>query len=80
MNGAFAAVLQKSQFPSEWAKDKVKGYDFNEIKKNGGNIDYDALLNSLKYSGYQATSVGQAIDEVNRMVRNFGEILNELIF
>ena len=38
------------------------GYDFN----NG--IDHHELLRSFKYSGFQATSLGNAIDEINNMV------------
>ncbi|XP_004363506.1 deoxyhypusine synthase [Capsaspora owczarzaki ATCC 30864] len=40
----------------------IKGYDFNQ------GIDYEALLKSYKYLGFQGTSLGQAIDEVNRML------------
>jgi deoxyhypusine synthase len=31
-------------------------------------LDYEALMASLKTTGFQATSFGQAVDEVNRMV------------
>ena len=41
----------------------VRGYDFNS------GIDYPALLKSMYTTGYQATSLGQAIEEINRMVR-----------
>jgi len=40
----------------------VKGYDFNKGK------DFDALLDNFKYIGFQASSLGKAIDEVNRMI------------
>lgn len=41
----------------------VKGYEWN----NG--IDYDQILGSYIHSGFQATNLGKAIDEVNKMVR-----------
>ncbi|KAI9003111.1 DHS-like NAD/FAD-binding domain-containing protein [Gaertneriomyces semiglobifer] len=41
----------------------VRGYDFN----NG--IDYKALMQSYIRTGYQATNVGEAIEEINRMIR-----------
>jgi deoxyhypusine synthase len=40
----------------------VRGYDFNKGK------DMDALLDSYKYIGFQASSLGKAIEEVNRMI------------
>lgn len=40
----------------------VKGYEWN----NG--IDYDQLFASYSHSGFQATNLGKAIDEINRMV------------
>jgi len=42
--------------------DVVRGYDFNKGK------DMDALLDSYKYIGFQASSLGKAIEEVNRMI------------
>jgi deoxyhypusine synthase len=42
--------------------DVVQGYDFNKGK------DFDALLDNFKYIGFQATALGKAIDEVNRMI------------
>lgn len=40
----------------------VKGYEWN----NG--IDYDQILGSYLHSGFQATNLGKAIDEINKMV------------
>lgn len=57
---ALGAVLKKSI--SLKNKEYVKGYDFND------GVDYEALLASYKYSGFQATSLGLAIEEVNKMV------------
>ena len=41
---------------------QVKGYDFNE------GVDYHALLQSYKYSGFQATNFGLAVEEINKMI------------
>jgi deoxyhypusine synthase len=41
----------------------VRGYDFNR------GVDYSALLNSYLQTGFQASSFGKAVIEVNRMVR-----------
>lgn len=56
------AVLVKSEKLPD-VTPMVKGYDWN----NG--IDYDQLLGSYIHSGFQATNLGKAIDEVNKMVR-----------
>jgi len=42
--------------------DKIKGYDFNE------GIDFSALLASYKFTGFQASNLALAIEEINRMV------------
>ena len=42
----------------------VKGYDFEK------GVDYSAILDSYLNSGFQATNMGLAIDEINRMVCN----------
>jgi len=42
---------------------KVEGYDFNK------GLDYNAVFATLKSTGFQATSLGQAIDEVNNMIK-----------
>jgi deoxyhypusine synthase len=44
----------------------VKGYDFN------AGVNYQALLASMITTGYQATSFGQAIEEIRRMARISG--------
>lgn len=65
------AVLVKSNIPSHLKIEQtpVKGYDFNSILSNGGKVNYDELLNSFRYCGFQATNVGKAIEEINKMVR-----------
>ncbi|KFM59969.1 putative deoxyhypusine synthase, partial [Stegodyphus mimosarum] len=54
------AVLKKSSLPKE--KQFVKGYDFND------GIDYNAIFESYKTSGFQATNLGLAIEEINKML------------
>lgn len=56
------AVLRASDLPQEERK-PVAGYDFNH------GLNLDALLRSLHSTGFQAAHLGQAIVEVNRMVR-----------
>ena len=59
---AAEAVLATSQ---EMAPDtdKVSGYDFNR------GIDHHQLLKSFKYSGFQATNFGLAVEEIWKMIR-----------
>ena len=55
-----AVLVQSSEMPADAVK--VKGYDFNE------GIDYHKLLQSYVTSGFQATNVGLAIEEIKKMV------------
>lgn len=55
------AVLVKSNFVAADQKE-VKGFDFSE----GSSLD--ALAASMLTTGFQATNVGLAINEINRMV------------
>jgi deoxyhypusine synthase len=41
----------------------VRGYDFN----NG--IDYEEMFKTYRHTGFQATNLGLAIEEVNRMIK-----------
>ena len=59
---ATEAILVKSEEMPEGSVE-VKGYDFNQ------GVDYKKLFESYSRSGFQATSVGNAITEINRMVR-----------
>ncbi len=43
--------------------DPIRGYDFNK------GVDFDGIMKAMLTTGFQATALGQAIDEVNRMVR-----------
>lgn len=55
------AVLQESQ-PMPKDTPTVAGYDFNQ------GVNYDAILKSFKYLGFQATNFGNAVDEINKMI------------
>nr|XP_003218769.1 PREDICTED: deoxyhypusine synthase [Anolis carolinensis]XP_008105128.1 PREDICTED: deoxyhypusine synthase [Anolis carolinensis] len=59
--GAVAAVLKPSEGPPEGSQ-TVCGYDFD------CGLDYHALLQSYLTTGFQATSFGQAVNEINRMI------------
>ena len=59
---AEAVLVKSSEIPEDAVE--VRGYDFD-----APTTDYDALLQSLLSTGYQATSLGQAVHEVNRMLR-----------
>ncbi|KAJ7529278.1 hypothetical protein O6H91_15G044100 [Diphasiastrum complanatum] len=54
-------VMRASQ-NLEGKAEVVSGYDFN----NG--VDYEALLQSMYYTGFQASHLGQAISTVNAML------------
>jgi deoxyhypusine synthase len=55
------AVLQESA-PMPEGTPIVAGYDWNQ------GINYEAILKSFKYSGFQATNFGKAVDEINKMI------------
>lgn len=57
------AVLTKSEKLPDGTP-IVKGYEWN----NG--IDYDELFRSYLCSGFQATNFGEAINQINKMVRH----------
>lgn len=58
---ALQAVLVPSEQLPEDAP-TIRGHDFND------GCDLDSLLGSMLRTGLQATALGQAINEVNRMV------------
>ncbi|KAK7478753.1 hypothetical protein BaRGS_00029964 [Batillaria attramentaria] len=58
---AVEAVLVKSQSMPE-TSETVRGYDFND------GVDYHRLFRSYARTGFQATNVGKAIEEINRMI------------
>ena len=51
---AEAVLVKSSEIPEDAVE--VRGYDFD-----APTTDYDALLQSLLSTGYQATSFGQAV-------------------
>ena len=61
-NIATEAVLVTSD---DMAPDSVtvSGYDFNQ------GIDHHNLLKSFKYSGFQATNFGLAVEEIWKMIK-----------
>ena len=61
MQQPLQAVLAESQQPPPDLP-TIQGWDFNR-----GN-DLDGILGAMLNTGCQATSLGQAINEVNRMV------------
>lgn len=56
------AVLVSSA-PLPASTPTVKGYDWN------CGIDYHALFNTYKYSGFQATNFGLAVEEIKKMIK-----------
>eukprot|EP01121_Diplochlamys_sp_Union-15-3_P009260 TRINITY_DN251_c0_g1_i1.p1 TRINITY_DN251_c0_g1~~TRINITY_DN251_c0_g1_i1.p1 ORF type:complete len:378 (+),score=82.86 TRINITY_DN251_c0_g1_i1:29-1135(+) len=56
-----AVLVASSPLPE--GTPKVSGYNLEK------GIDYDAILQSYKYTGFQATNFGLAVDEVNRMLK-----------
>ncbi|KAF7269709.1 hypothetical protein GWI33_017229 [Rhynchophorus ferrugineus] len=61
-NMAEEALFVKSTDQS-LLKEKVIGYDWSQ------GLDYNKLLNSYTQTGFQATSFGLAVDEINRMIK-----------
>jgi len=75
MEKAKQAVFQKSNLFFE-NKDNaesqvVKGYDFKETKTENGKpkVDFEAIFNGFKNVGYQATSFGKSIEEIEKMIK-----------
>ena len=56
------AVLASSE-PVAVDSLEIRGYDFSD------GVDYHALLDSYKSTGFQATNFGKAVEEINKMVR-----------
>ncbi len=47
---------------------KVEGYRFSRPDETGSKVDYHALLESFRNSGFQATNFGLAVEQINQMV------------
>lgn len=61
---ATEAVLKPScDLPEDLPK--IRGYDFNQ------GVDFQAVLKSYLTTGFQASSLGLAIQEINHMVKNW---------
>ncbi|XP_056143868.1 deoxyhypusine synthase [Lampris incognitus] len=58
---AMEAVLKQStDLPEDMPK--IRGYDFNQ------GVDHRALLQSYLTTGFQASSMGMAVEEINKMI------------
>jgi deoxyhypusine synthase len=55
------SVFVKTQ-PVEFG-DPVQGYDFNQ------GVDFEKLLSQYRVMGFQATTFGRAVEEVNKMLK-----------
>lgn len=55
-----AVLMESTPLPQDMLQ--IKGYDFNQ------GVDHHALLQSFLTTGFQASSFGQAVQEINRMV------------
>ncbi|XP_030646042.1 deoxyhypusine synthase [Chanos chanos] len=67
---ARAAVLKESvALPDDMLR--IKGYDFNQ------GVDYKALLESFLTTGFQASSFGLAVQEINKMIEKRLEPMEE---
>ncbi len=56
------SVFSKSSPMPEDSRE-VSGYEFTR-----GQVDYHALLQSYRTSGFQATNFGLAVEQINEMV------------
>jgi len=55
-----AVLVQSVELPADTPY--CRGYDFNQ------GINYDDLFEQFKFGGFQATNLGLAIDEINKML------------
>lgn len=69
-SSADPSALQAVLMPSEALPSGsvlIRGYEFGK-----GECTLDALMSSMLSTGLQASALGQAVVEVNRMVRKLG--------
>lgn len=64
-----AVLMPSTALPDDMPR--IKGYDFNQ------GVDHHALLQSFLTTGFQASSVAHAIQEINRMIEKRLEPLEE---
>ncbi|KAF2068452.1 hypothetical protein CYY_010222 [Polysphondylium violaceum] len=57
------AVFFQSSDEELKGKPKIQGYDFNQ------GVDYEKLFESFKTTGFQASAVGSAIEEIKKMIQ-----------
>ena len=57
-----AVLTRSAAIPNQESLPHVNGYDLNH------GIDYHALLQTYKTTGFQATNFGLAVDQINAMV------------
>lgn len=64
--------MKTAPYPQEF-KTKVEGYHFPRPDRagSGSKVDYHALLQSFRTSGFQATNFGLAVDQINQMVSSY---------
>ncbi|PSC72807.1 Deoxyhypusine synthase [Micractinium conductrix] len=60
-SAAQAVLVPSEQLPED--APTIRGHDFNEGR------DLDAVMGAMLRTGLQATALGQAVEEVNRMIR-----------
>merc|ERR1711973_768676 len=65
-----AVLIESATMPEDAVT--VEGYDFNQ------GIHYDKLLSSMKRTGFQALHLGQAVEEINRMLQCRDQPLGEI--
>ena len=58
------AVYQECEDIGQIATEVVSGYDFNK------GLDYEAMFKTFRHTGFQATNLGLAIEEVNKMINH----------
>ena len=64
-----AVLVPTEKFPET---PEIKGHDFNTGR------DIDSIMQSMFTTGFQATALGQAVNEINRMVRPHVQYYNAL--
>ena len=62
-----AVLLQSEPMPE--GSETVQGYNWSVVSRNG-EVDYHALLESYRTSGFQAMSFGLAVQQINEMARS----------
>ena len=56
------AVYQDCEDITKAHSEVVRGYDFNK------GIDYEAMFKTYRHTGFQATNLGLAMEEINKMI------------